>query len=216
MDEDPMRNRCLEPQSLVMTRSECFYCFGEEGVKCYTISNNYGIKSCNQHFASSVRDCKAFMYRNGFVRINDIYKMEQFAPFFDYLKDGFSVKRASGLIEPGWSLNLGYGCAKELIKYDESVGKWIIPVMKDDHDLIKRIYVDDFLIPEILLTLKDGFKEKLQEFLVMLKNVYKEESERYDTLVDNNKPTKVSDKEAGIVQSALIDGVVARVLIMPT
>ena len=210
-----MRNRCLEPQSLVMTRSECFYCFGEEGDKCYTISYNYGIKSCNQHYASSVRDCKAYMYRNGFVIINAIYKMEQFAPFFDYLKKGFSVRRTNGVIEPGWSLNLGHGRHNEIMRYDESVGKWIIPVRNEDLDLTKRIYVDDFLIPEILSTLGGGFAEKLQEFLVMLKNVYKEESERYDELVDKNKPTQVSDEESGLVRNALLDGQIVRVLMMP-
>ena len=139
--EDPMRNNCLEPQSLVMTRSECFYCFGEEGSACYTISYNFGIKSCDLHYAASVRDCKAYIHRKRIIPLLIASKNIQLKPFFDILADGFPVLRSSGAIDDGWIIHIGNFYDAEMFGYNNMAQSWVIPIKKMTDDIYKRIYI---------------------------------------------------------------------------
>lgn len=207
--EDPMRNRCLEPRSLVMTPSECFYCFGQEGIYCSRISFNFGIKSCRNHYNTSIRDCKAYMHRNHIVRIIDIIKVCE--SFFELLKMGFPVLRSNGCIEEGWTI-CEDSYEHELIDYDNTHDEWTIPVRKDN--IRKRILISDMLKPDILTKLPSTFEEKFCELIILLNNgIYKYEHDTYELLVDKSKSTQVED--IAEVVPCMVNGVLARVFLPP-
>lgn len=214
-DEDPMRNNCLEPRSLVMTRSECFYCFGEEGKYCYTFIDNFGIKSCDRHYKNSIRDCKAYMHKTGLVRISDLADYPAFQEFLEILSCEIPVKRTNGTIEDGWVFNVGEPYDKETIGFDKDISKWVIPVRKAGMQLYKRIFIDDLLLPEVLEKLPPHFKMKYDAFIALLSDgIYKAEYDAYVQIVDNNKSTVVPD-DIDIVKMGICAGQVVRYVLPP-
>ena len=215
-DEDPLRNNCLEPRSLVLTRSECFYCFGEEGKYCYTFIDNFGIKSCDAHFKNSVRDCKAYMHRTGMVRISDLTDYPEFQEFLEILSCEISVKRTNGTIEDGWVFNVGESYDKQIIGFDKDINKWVIPVRKAGVQLFKRIHIDELLLPEVLEKLPLNFKAKYDAFIALLSSgIYKAENDMYVQIVDNNKSTEVPD-DSDVVKMGISGGQVVRYVLPPS
>jgi len=217
-DEDPIRNSCLEPQSLVLTRSECFYCFATEGEKCFTIWDNFGIKTCNTHFPLSIRDCNAYMHRTGNVLLRDLKGVEALQPYLTSILSVFPIKRTNGLIDDGWSLDEGEILNSQTMKYDKTKDEWIIPVKQECSGLCKRIYCSDLFIPEILDKVPPNFEANFRQFISILnKGIYTEDNNRYITLVDNNKPINAygDDKMAGISIQADCTGRLGRVLDLP-
>ena len=214
-DEDPIRNSCLEPQSLVMTRSECFYCFASEGTKCFTIWDNFGIKTCNVHYPLSVRDCKAYMHRENIVSVRDIKDCVELEHLHDIILAEFPIKRSSGLIDDGWSLNLeDYG---EIMSYHDS-NNWIIPIKRAISGHIRRIYICDLMIPEILKKVPPNFETKFHQFVEIInRGIYKSDNDRYLALVDNNIPinTYAEDRLVGIGICINSNGNVGRILNLP-
>ena len=183
-----MRNNCLEPRSLVMTRSECFYCFGEEGLYCGQVFYNFGIRSCDNHYKAAVRDCRAYMHREKIVHIADVLDH----PFIEALKRGFSVLRSSGVQEDGWSLNVGT-YDPEVLAYRDG---WIISVKNGD--LSKRIYVSELRTAELETAYCD--------FIDLLdKGIYKADSDIYESLVDRGKSTTVEDIPG--LSYTIVDGI---------
>lgn len=215
-DEDPLRNNCLEPRSLVLTRSECFYCFAAEGRYCYTFIDNFGIKSCDTHFKNSVRDCKAYMHRTGMVRISDLTDYTAFQEFLEILSCEISIKRTNGTIEDGWVFNVGEPYEKQIIGFDKSINKWVIPVRKAGVQLFKRIHIDELLLPDVLEKLPPNFKAKYDAFIALLSSgIYKTEHDMYVQIVDNNKSTEVPD-DSDVVKMGICDGQAVRYVLPPS
>ena len=217
-DEDPIRNSCLEPQSLVLTRTECFYCFAVEGEKCCTIWDNFGIKTCNIHYPLSIRDCNAYMHRTGVVLIRDFKEIEALQPYLPTVLTVFPIKRTSGLIDDGWNLDVGEIWNSQTMKYDKTKDEWIIPVKQECSGLCKRIYCSDLFIPEILNKVAPNFETNFRQFISELnKGIYRADYEQYISLVDNNKPTNAygDDKISGISMQVDSDGRLGRVLDLP-
>ena len=215
---DPIRNSCLEPQSLVLTRAECFYCFASEGDKCFTIWHNFGIKTCDNHFLLSIRDCNAYMHRTGVVLMRDLQERVDLKPYFGAILNDFPIKRTSGLIDDGWSLNVGTSWESEIMKYDLVAADWIVPIKQECSGLFKRIHIKDLMIPEILDKVPPNFEENFCQLAsVCDKGIYKADYEKYISLVDNNKPinTYEDDHVAGISMQVDINGKVGRVLDLP-
>jgi len=217
-NEDPIRNSCLEPQSLVLTRAECFYCFASEGDKCFTIGDNFGIKTCNIHYLLSIRDCNAYMHRTGVVLLRDLKNIEALQPYISTILSVFPIKRSSGLIDDGWTLDVGEIWNSQTMKYDRTKGEWIIPVKQECSGLCKRIYCSDLFIPEILNKVPPNFEENFRQFISVLdKGIYTDDNNLYTMLVDNNKPINAygDDKLAGISVQVDINGNFGRVLDLP-
>lgn len=192
--EDPIRNNCLEPQSLIMTRSECSYCFGPEGEKTHTIIYCFGIRSCNVHYPMSIRDCNAYLHREHIVSLVDAIKMPIFKNFFDIIKNGFLVKRSNGIIESGWSImNDMIQCDPyHLLRKDGDT--WIISVYKKTEDLIKQIPLSELLIPENLTIFPDNFEKEYNIFVSEIdKGIYREDSLQHDALINRDNETTVKD-----------------------
>jgi hypothetical protein len=217
-DEDPIRNSCLEPQSLVLTRSECFYCFASEGDKCFTIWDNFGIKTCNIHYLLSIRDCNAYMHRTKVVLIQDLKGLVELKPYLDVILNDFPIKRSSGLIDDGWRLDVGTSWDKQIIQYDSVADDWIIPVKQECSGFIKRLHIKDLMIPEILNKVPPNFEENFRQLSCLCDNgIYKKDYEQYTALVDNNKPINAYEDDSliGIKMGVSSDGRLARVLYLP-
>ena len=217
-DEDPIRNSCLEPQSLVLTRAECFYCFAPDGNKCFTIWDNFGIKTCTVHYPLSIRDCKAYMHREKVVLMCDLKRIEELQPYLDFILEGFPIKRTSGVIDDGWNLNLGDSWGSETMRYNKTKEEWIIPVKQNISGLSRSIYINDLFIPEILTKVPPNFETNFRQFISVIdKGIYKADYEKYISLVDNNKPTNTygDDRLVGIQMHVAFDGKVGRILNFP-
>jgi len=62
----------IEPQSLVMTPMGCFYCkVDNDTVRSIQIYYLFGLKCCSEHMAHGKRDCRAWMHKNGYVKLKD-------------------------------------------------------------------------------------------------------------------------------------------------
>ena len=75
----------LIPQSLVLRRCECFYC-GAEDEGAVLIEYLYGMKVCKIHRPNAERDCRAYLYREKLVRVEDALKIPAVKSFIDILK----------------------------------------------------------------------------------------------------------------------------------
>lgn len=183
-----MRNNCLEPQSLVLMPTICFYCSAQDE-KLVEVFPNFGILSCLLHYSYAIRDCNAYRHRSKIVAITDALKKPALAPFIGLLESGFPVLRSSGLVDPGWVVNTKTSCGVgEYISYSLDKDTWLLPVLKPTEGFSKHININDLLLGH------PDLKDELKKFIRELdKGIYLEDSLLYDSLVDKNKPTNVED-----------------------
>lgn len=200
-----MRNNCLEPQSLVLMPTICFYCAAQDE-KLVEVFPNFGILSCLIHYSHAIRDCNAYKHRSKIVAITDALTKPNLSVFMGQLEVGFPVLRSSGDIDPGWVVNTKTSCGVgEYISYSVERGCWLLPVLKPTDGSSKHININDLLseLPELKMELVK-FIEELE------KGVYLEDSLSYDNLVDKNKPTNV--EEMAEIEPCIVNGIKGRVL----
>lgn len=209
-----MRNNCLEPQSLVLMPTICFYCSAQDE-KIVEVFPNFGILSCLVHHSHAIRDCNAYKHRSKIVAITDALKKPTLMPFMRLLESDFPVLRSSGLVEPGWVINSKTSCGVgEYISYSLEKGCWLLPVLKPSDGSSKHININDLLLPEIVSSLPENINEELIQFVQELnKGVYLEDSLMYDSLVDKTMPTKVEDVTE--IKPCIVNGIKGRVLFNP-
>ena len=211
MSEDPIRNACLNPRSLVMTRCECFYCFACPDTHTVQIEYNFGIKACDNHHAAAIRDCNAFQHRMGIINMSKAIKHPKLKPFFDCLPAYIPVKRSSGLIENDWTLNPGVFPNTEYLAFCKIRNAWTLPVMKESGDICKKILLSDFLESEILAKLPADFNAKFNDFVAILDNgLYAEDNAIYEQIM--NDPNLADVPDIPEIQTVLLNGVAVRVL----
>ena len=206
MSEDPLRNACLNPRSLVMTRSECFYCFAPEGAHCAQVDYNFGIKSCDFHYTSAVRDCNAFMHREKIVPLERALSHPLLKPFFDLLPKKFPVLRTSGVVELDWTLNGG------VYPYSENLScssNWGLPVRSGD--VKKQILFTDFLKPEISPLMPAGFDKEVAKVLLSLNDgIYAKDQAIYQSYINDTSLADVPDIPE--IKTVMYNGLPVRVL----
>ena len=213
-EEDPIRNACLNPRSLVMTRCECFYCFAIPDTHVVEIEYNFGIKACDNHKEAAIRDCNAYQHRMKFISLRQATTHPKLKPFFDCLPSTFPVKRTSGLIEDDWTLNLGVFPITEYLGFDKIKDGWVIPVMKKSAGICKKILLSDFIQPEILAKLPVDFSTKLGDFIVILNHgVYAEDNAIYEKIM--NDPNLADVPDIPEIHTVLLNGVPVRALMVP-
>lgn len=145
----------IEPQSLVMTGVGCFYCKVVNDTVCaIQIYWLFGLKCCAEHKISGKRDCRAWMHKNGYVKLRDAFKNETLADFLNRLDSReFKVTRSSGEIQDGWHLNKGDDI--DTIFIQRINDNWMIPCRyPDGNDYIrKHVIIADFsdIIPGDLI-----------------------------------------------------------------
>jgi hypothetical protein len=148
---DPLRSNCLSPRTIVMSRDECFYCYGE-CKHLELVSYLYGLKSCDLHHAAAKRDCNAWLQKENCVRLTDARKHPIVGKFLDLLDTPFSVQRSSGVLEEGWQLQPGWARDPALIRVVE--GDWTVHCVLYDggEQITKYERIENFLgLGEIVL-----------------------------------------------------------------
>jgi hypothetical protein len=163
-----MECRVLKPFSLVMRENKCYYCDDIfKDIFDYKIEQLYGIRHCKEHKEFAERDCKSEMYKTRKVFITDaLDKCEKFRKLISFLKiTPINILRTNGDIDYGWcvpfsfedinvlnsssqNLDLLYflndcGDCNTIIR--NQIGDWIIPFVKQNMDLKKRIGIKSVL-----------------------------------------------------------------------
>ena len=94
------------PENQVMRKRECAYCRKSliDSGGCKEVSHLFGIQACTDHIDLATRDVNAYMHRRRVVRVADTRYHPKLKPLFNILRSGVSLKRSSGLIDPGWKL----------------------------------------------------------------------------------------------------------------
>lgn len=204
MLENPIRNTCLIPHSFVMTRSECDYCSAKEH-SYVMIAYLFGLKSCSAHLRHAHRDCRAYMHREGYVKLSDARENPSIARFLEKLDGGFPVIRTSGLLEGGWKLR------KDLLKRIDS--RWHIPAYTEEPvEMTKYVSIEQFLNTRLggfisTQTVQDVIKE-------LNSGMYRQDAMEYEMAVDREASPTVEECK-GIIQGVTEDGRIVRVMQVP-
>lgn len=134
--------------------------------------------------------------------------------FFDLLKDGFPVKRSSGVIEYDWVINSGPYFNPEYIAYDKMIDGWVLPVKTKDGTLSERMGLLDLSRPFVCEKMPADFLDKLKKVIYILnEGVYKEDSDTHDILGDSETP-KLLEETVGVKWMLAANSIV-RVLMNP-
>ena len=140
----------LEPERLVMTRTVCFYC-GADHTKMALVHYNFGMKTCDAHHSRGIRDCNAYMHREGLVKTKQAVKHAALSRLFTYLDGGIPIVRSNGEVQEDWVLNMQDGIdttfiVRSLTSTDDWLlpMKWVSPNGYAD-DLVKHVDLNYFL-----------------------------------------------------------------------
>ena len=118
------------PHSLVLTYMRCDYC-NKEDTKSFLIYDNFGIKTCDDHYELGKRDCKYYLQSNNMIHLQDVQQL------VDALPKSFSILRSSGEMQDGWSLDFD---DPYLRKINDT---WHIPCVNVEKYLTKRSSMND-------------------------------------------------------------------------
>ena len=137
----------IEPQSLVMTPISCFYCKTlDDTVSHLQIYYLFGLKCCSEHKAHGKRDCRAWMHKNGYVKLKDAFDNTALCSLLNILDSReFKVKRTSGEIQDGWHLNKGDQLDTVFIQRIDD--HWLIPChyLEGNDCIRKHVNLTDFI-----------------------------------------------------------------------
>ena len=184
----------IEPQSLVMTPISCFYCKTlDDTVSHLQIYYLFGLKCCSKHMAAGKRDCRAWMHKNGYVKLKDAFDNTALCSLLNILDSReFKVKRTSGEIQNGWHLNKGHYLDTVFIQRIDD--QWLIPCryLEDNDCIRKHVNLTDFsdivpaeLIEECLRTLQSGiYFSDFEEQCALDKSVVPEMANVFPVIVD--------------------------------
>ena len=145
----------VEPRSLVMTPISCFYCRTlDDTVSHLQIYYLFGLKCCSKHMTAGKRDCRAWMHKNGYVKLKDAFDNTALSSLLNILDSReFKVKRTSGEIQDGWHLNKGNQVDTVFIQRIDD--HWLIPCryLEDNDCIRKHVNISEFsdIVPRELI-----------------------------------------------------------------
>ena len=184
----------IEPQSLVMTPISCFYCkVDNDTVRHIHIYWLFGLKCCAEHMAAGKRDCRAWMHKNGYVKLKDAFDNTALSSLLNILDSReFKVKRTSGEIQDGWHLNKGNQIDTVFIQRIDD--HWLIPCryLEDNDCIRKHVNISEFsdivpreLIEECTRVLDSGiYFSDFEEQCALDKSVVPEMANVFPVVVD--------------------------------
>jgi len=204
----------LVPESLIMRRCECFYC-GVENEGAVLIEYSFGIKVCKAHRERGERDCRAYLHRQNFVRIEDAMKIPVLKSFLDVLEahPKLAVERTNGLLENDWCFRKGNHFEPAFFSLS-SAGRWGVPMYCKRINQNKTVPIINFLRPDIIVgmvlpadwsTIIEGAIDTLKE------GVYRAEAEAYD-YARNHDDSETITETAGVAE-ILYEGRVERIFV---
>lgn len=209
-DQDPLLN-CLQPCSLVMRKSACFYC-GAEYKGDYRIQWTVGIRYCAEHKSWATRDCRAYMHENKVVKVKDALEDPRLFALLEYFLNNVHILRTSGAIDSGWKLNQGTVCDPTYIACVQD--KWSIPMTVPTGDIHKNVYMPAFLHPTVIGA-NPGFPPDIADRItsaitILTEGFYKADYVQHLQLLSPGSATTVEElPEVGLFQTA--DGQKVRV-----
>jgi hypothetical protein len=167
----------------------------------------FGLKSCNAHINHANRDCRAFMHREGYVKLADAYAHESIGPFLKELEGGFPVLRTSGLVQERWKLR------KEKLKKFDS--RWHISAYTEEPvECTKYVAIEKFLDTRIrsLLSISESTIRSAIEALD--DGVYMKDALEFERCVDRELSIMV-EESACVRRGITRDGRIVRVFEVP-
>jgi hypothetical protein len=150
--------------------------------------------------------------------MSDLQNIIDLKPYMNVILNVFPIKRTNGLIDDGWTLDFGNSWDNQIMKYDKVAMDWIIPIKQECGGFIKRIHINDLIIPEILDKVSPNFEEGFRQLSsVCNRGLYKADYEKFLALVDNTKPINAYEDDSilGIEMQVSGDGRLGRVLNFP-
>ena len=177
-----------------MTPISCFYCkVDNDTVRPIHIYWLFGLKCCADHMAAGKRDCRAWMHKNGYVKLKDAFDNTTLCSLLNILDSReFKVKRTSGEIQDGWRLNKGDEVDTIFIQRNED--HWMIPCGHlEPNDYIRKFVnlteltdvVPAELIEECTRTLDSGiYFSDFEEQCALDKSVVPEMANVFPVIVD--------------------------------
>ena len=202
-DQDPLVN-CLQPCSLVMRASACFYC-GETCAGDYRIQWTLGIRYCGQHKSWAIRDCRAYMHENKVVKVRDALEDPRLSELLQYFLHDVHVLRTNGVLEGGWKLNQGTVCDPTYFAFVQD--KWSIPMTIASGGMHKNVYMPAFLNPAVLQA-NPGFPPDIADRItsaitILTEGFYKADYSQHLRLLSPGAPTTVEElPEVGLYKTA--------------
>jgi len=202
----------LIPESLIMRRCECFYC-GAEDVGVVLVDWRFGMKVCKIHRPNAERDCRAYLHRQNFVRIEDAMEIPALKTFLDILAahPRLRVERTNGTIDEDWSLRIG--CPMEPAFFSKGE-RWGIPMYCKRINQNKTVPIINFLRPELTtgMVLPADWAAIIDKVLdVLADGVYKAEAEAYDYARNHDESETIA--ETAGVATIIYEGREERVFI---
>jgi len=202
----------LIPTSLVLRRCECFYC-GAEDEGAVLVEYLFGMKVCKIHRPNAERDCRAYLHRQNFVRMEDAKAYPQLKKFIDILVSHpqLSVERTCGEIEKDWSLRMGNYMEPAFFSKSE---RWGVPMYCKRIKMNKTVPIINFLRPELTtgMVLPADWSAIVEDVIDCLANgVYKADAEAYD-YARNYDESETITETAGVT-AVVYEGHVERVFI---
>ena len=204
----------LVPQSLVLRRCECFYC-GADDIGAVQIVYLFGMKVCGTHRANAVRDCRAYLYREKLVRVEDAFKIPALKLFLDILMAHpcITVQRTSGDIENDWCFREGTFYEPAFISQSLE-GQWCVPTYCPRIKQNKNVPIINFLRTEInnKMNLPDNWQIVIEDAIDTLVNgVYRAEAEAYDYARNHDESEKIVETDG--VATVIYEGHIERVFV---
>ena len=189
----------LIPTSLVMRRCECFYC-GAEDTGAVLVDWRFGMKVCGLHRPNAERDCRAYLHRQNFVRIEDAMKIPALKKFLDVLAvhPQLVVERTNGTMDDDWSLRIG--SPMEPASFSKNEERWGVPLYNKRLNLNKTVPIINFLRLDIngRMTLPADWHAIIEGVIDTLKEgIYKADAEAYD-YARNHDDSEIITETAGV------------------
>jgi hypothetical protein len=185
-------NLVAKPTRLVMYSPRCSYCGvdnsgpSHDGCDAY-VGPRMAVLACAAHKDLAKRDGGAWMHKNGIVQREDVLNDPIFAAlgmtedhwFVRALAPkNLTVKRSSGLLEPGWAFRCLASWYDPLALQRDDEGKWRIPA-EGPGGLTKSIIAD-----ELTLSLPEDKHDLVSAFVARLDaGIYKADADAHDEAV---------------------------------
>ena len=188
----------LVPESLIMRRCECFYC-GAEDTGVVLVDWRFGMKVCEIHRPNAERDCRAYLHRQNFVRIEDAMEIPALKTFLDILAAHplLRVERTNSTIDEDWSLRIGSPMEPAFFS---KADRWGVPMYCKRINMNKTVPIINFLRPEIStgMMLPADWPAIVDGVLdILADGVYKAEAEAYD-YARNHDDSETIAETAGV------------------
>jgi len=197
-----------------MRRCECFYC-GAEDTGVVLVDWRFGMKVCEIHRPNAERDCRAYLHRQNFVRVEDAMEIPALKTFLDILAAHplCRVERTNGTIDEDWSLRIGNIMEPAFFSYSSSE-RWGVPMYCKRINQNKTVPIINFLRPEIStgMMLPADWHAVIEGAIDILKEgVYKAEAEAYDYARNHDESETIA--ETAGVAAIIYEGSTERIFV---